>query len=343
RQYVTFDNLYADAEISAQGWNWATAAGSPLYSESLWPSNYSGRGAPYPSESGDPAIAPNRDPKDAYLWDRLADKGISFRNYGFYVNTTAGNVNTAFDPVLDARTDHAYRGFDMSCPDNSDTFTPRRADCGTPRYDEWKSEFDGYVSRGDLPTVELLRLPNDHTSGTKPGFPTPRAYVADNDLALGRVVDAVTHSPYAKDTAIVVTEDDAQNGPDHVDAHRTLGQLISPWTRTGAVDSTLYSTTSLLRTIEDLVGLGPLTQADAQSASMVASFSGTPDFTPYSALRPAEAGTATNSSTAPMAALSARQPLGREDLVDEQTFNEAIWQSVKGAGSSMPVPRGSEK
>jgi YVTN family beta-propeller protein len=340
RQYLTVDNLYADAEISAQGWNWATAAGSPLYSESLWPSNYSGRGAPYPSESGDPAIAPNRDPKDAYLWDRLADKGVSFRNYGFYVNTTAGNVNTAFDPVLDAQTDHAFRGFDMSCPDNSDTFTPRSTSCGTPRFDEWKHEFDGYVSRGDLPTVELLRLPNDHTSGTKPGFPTPQAYVADNDLALGRVVDAVTHSKYGKDTAILVTEDDAQNGPDHVDAHRTLGQVISPYTRTGAVDSTLYSTSSLLRTVEDLVGLGPLTQADAQATAMTGAFTDRADLTPYTALRPAAAGTATNSASAPMAALSARQPLGREDLVDEQTFNEAIWKSVKGAGSSMPVPRG---
>jgi YVTN family beta-propeller protein len=340
KQYLTFDNFYADAEISAQGWNWSVAAGSPLYTESLWPSNYSGRGAPYPSESGDAAIAPGRDPKDAYIWDRLADKGISFRNYGFYVNTTAGNTNTAFDPVLDAKTDHAFRGFDMSCPDNSDTFTPLKADCGTPRFDEWKSEFDGFVKRGDLPTVELVRLPNDHTSATKPGSPTPRAYVADNDLALGRLVDAVTHSRYGKDTAIVVTEDDAQNGPDHVDAHRTLAQVISPYTRTGAVDSTLYSTASMLRTIEGFVGLTPLTQFDAQAAPMTGSFSSRADLTPYTAARPAQAGTATNGPNAPLAQLSARQPLGTEDQVDEQTFNEAIWQSVRGSGSTMPMPRG---
>jgi YVTN family beta-propeller protein len=340
KQYLTFDNFYADAEISAQGWNWTVAAGSPLYTESLWPSNYSGRGAPYPSESGDRAIAPNRDPKHAYIWNRLADKGISFRNYGFYVNTTAGNANTAYDPVLDAHTDHAYRGYDLSCPNNPDTFAPRKADCGAPRFDEWKSEFDGFVSRGDLPTVQLVRLPNDHTAATKPGAPTPRAYVADNDLALGRLVDAVTHSKYGKDTAIVVTEDDAQNGPDHVDGHRTLAQVISPYTRTGAVDSTLYSTASMLRTIEGFVGLKPLTQFDAQAAPMTGSFSSRADLTPFTATRPAEAGTATNGSNAPMAAISARQPLGSEDQVDEPTFNEAIWKSVKGSGSTMPMPRG---
>jgi YVTN family beta-propeller protein len=340
RQYLTVDNFYADAEISAQGWNWTVAAGSPLYTESLWPSNYSGRGAPYPSEEGDPAIVPNRDPKDAYLWDRLADKGVSFRNYGFYVNTTKGNVNTAYDPVLDARTDHHYRGFDLSCPDNSDTFAPLSTDCGTPRFAEWKSEFDGYAQRGDLPTVELVRLPNDHTAGTKPGAPTPRAYVADNDLALGRLVDAVTHSRYGKDTAVLVTEDDAQNGPDHVDAHRTLAQVISPYTRTGAVDSTLYSTASMLRTIEQLVGLGPLTQFDGQATSMLGSFTDQADLTPYTAVRPAAAGGATNSTSAPMAAISARQPLGREDQVDERSFNEAIWKSVRGARSTMPAPRG---
>ena len=269
----------------------------------------------------------------------MADKGISFRNYGFYVNTDAAGVNTAFDPVLDARTDHGFRGYDLSCPDNSDTFAPRKANCGTPRYDAWKAEFDGYVARGDLPTVELVRLPNDHTAGTRPGSPTPRAYVADNDLALGRLVDAVTHSAYGKDTAIVVTEDDAQNGPDHIDAHRTLAQVISPYTRTGAVDSTLYTTASMLRTIEDLVGIGPLTQFDAQAMPMTGSFTRRPDSTPYTVVRPTSAGTATNSTTAPLAAVSARQPLGKEDQIDEKSFNEAIWQSVKGAGSAMPAPR----
>ncbi len=339
RRFVTLDNFYADAEVSAQGWNWSVAANSNPYTEALWPADYSGRNAPYPSEESDPAIAPNRTPADAYVWDRLAAAGVAFRNYGFYVNPDSSNNMVATDPVLDAHTDHAYRGFDLNCPDNPDTFTPRSTSCGTPRFTEWKREFDGYVKDGNLPTVEFLRLPNDHTSGTKPGMPTPRAYVADNDLALGRVVDAVSHSRYWKDTAIFVTEDDAQDGPDHVDAHRTISQVISPYSQTGKVDSTFYSTASMLRTVEDLVGIRPLTQFDAYATPMSAAFSSHPDAASYQATRPGEAGNATNGTGAPMASVSAAQRLDREDEIDMQLFNEAIWQSIKGRGTTMPAPR----
>jgi YVTN family beta-propeller protein len=338
RQYVTFDNFYADAEISAQGWNWAVAANSNPFSEALWPANYSGRNAPYPSENGDPAIAPNRQPADAYIWDRLADAGVSFRNYGFYVGADPTGAFHADDPRLDANTDHAFRGYDLACPDSPDTFTPRKA-CGTARYAEWKREFDQYVAGGNLPTVEFVRLPNDHTAGTRPGWPTARAYVADNDLAVGRLVDDVSHSPYWADTAVFVTEDDAQNGPDHVDAHRTLALLVSPYTRTGAVDSTFYSTASMLRTVEDLIGVRPLTQFDAYSTPMSGAFGRVTDPTPYTAERPAAAGNVLNPPTAPMAAESARQPLAQEDRIDMDTFNQAIWLSIKGPFSVMPAPR----
>jgi YVTN family beta-propeller protein len=335
RRFVTLDNFYANAEISAQGWNWSVAANSNPYAEALWPANYSGRKGTYPSETHDPAIAPNRDVDDAYIWHRLDKQGVSFRNYGFYVE--AGD--RAGDPVLDAHTDHAFHGYDLACPDNPDTFTPRSTSCGTPRYTEWKREFDQYVADGDLPTVEFLRLPNDHTSGTKPGMPTPRAYVADNDLALGRVVDAVSHSPYWKDTAIFVTEDDAQNGPDHVDAHRTISQVISPYTQHGKVDSTFYSTASMLRTIENIVGVPPLTQFDTFATPMVASFGTEADLDPFTALVPEEAGNHTNGVNAPMASVSEQQQLNKEDQINERTFNEAIWKSVKGTGSKMPAPK----
>jgi YVTN family beta-propeller protein len=335
-RFVTFDNFYANAEVSAQGWNWSTAANSNAYSEALWPANYSGRNAPYPSESSDPAITPNRTPQQSYIWDELNARGVSFRNYGFYVNgTSMDEVGT--DPALNANTDHQYTGFDLNCPDNPDTFAPR-GPCGTPRYTEWKKEFDSYVAQKNLPTVEFLRLPNDHTAGTKPGAPTPRAYVADNDLALGRVVDAVSHSPYWKNTAIFVTEDDAQNGPDHVDAHRTLAELISPYTQAGRVDSTFYSTASMLRTVEDLVGVSPLTQFDAYSTPMTAAFTGKGSTAAYTALRPADAGDIPNTAASPMAAQSAAQPLQQEDQINMATFNQAVWESVKGANSPMPAP-----
>jgi YVTN family beta-propeller protein len=222
RKFVTFDNFYADAEVSAQGWNWDVAANSDPYSEALWPANYSGRNAPYPSESGNPAIAPNGTQSTSYIWDELAANGISFRNYGFYVSPNSSGQEEAADPVLNASTDHSFWGFDLNCPDNPGTFTPRGSECVTPRIAAWLSEFNQYVANNDLSTLEFVRLPNDHTDGTVPGMPTALAYVADNDWALGQLVDAVSHSQYWKDTAMFVTEDDAQNGPDHVDAHRTL-------------------------------------------------------------------------------------------------------------------------
>jgi hypothetical protein len=187
--------------------------------------------------------------------------------------------------------------------------------------------------------VQFLRLPNDHTSGTKPGMPTPRAYVADNDLALGRVVDAVSHSKYWKNTAIFVTEDDAQNGPDHVDAHRTISQVISPYTQHGKVDSAFYSTASMLRTIENIVGVPPLSQFDTFATPMVASFGTDANLDPFTALVPQEAGNDTNGVNAPLASVSEQQQLDKEDQINERTFNEAIWKSVKGADSTMPAPR----
>ena len=339
RRFVTLDNFYANAEVSAQGWNWDVAANSNAFTEQTWSANYSDRNHPYPSESDDPAIAPNVDPADAYIWDRLADKHISFRNYGFYVAPDADNQEVATDPRLEAHTDHAYRGFDLDCPDSPGSFAPQSADCGRPRFAEWKREFAGYVRNGDLPTVEFVRLPSDHTAATVPGKPTPTAYVADNDWALGRLVDAVSHSPYWKSTAIFVTEDDAQDGPDHVDAHRTVSQVISPYTQTGQVDSTFYNTAAMLRTIELVVGVKPLTQFDAYATPMVNAFTNHPDLTPYDAVKPTTDMTALNTTSSPLAAQSAQQDLGQADRINETEFNQATWKSVKGAHSAMPAPR----
>jgi YVTN family beta-propeller protein len=339
RRFVTLDNFYADAEVSAQGWNWSVAANSNPYAEQTWVANYSGRNHPYPSENGDPAIAPNRDPANAHIWNRLARAGISFRNYGFYVNPDASGRQVGTDADLDANTDHAFTGFDLSCPDSPDTFTPRRAGCGLPRYSEWEREFRAYSTAGTLPAVEFVRLPNDHTAGTKAGSPTPKAYVADNDWALGRLVEKVSHSRYWKSTAIFVTEDDAQNGPDHVDAHRTTSYVISPYSGHGRVDSTFYSTASMLRTMELILGLRPMTQFDAFANPMIGAFSGRPDLRPYDALKPSQPFSEVNTARSPLAGQSAEQDLGKEDQIDEQSFNTAIWRSVRGPDSRMPAPR----
>lgn len=342
RQYVTLDNFYADAEISAQGWNWSVGANSNPYVEQTWVANYSGRNHPYEYEGGNLATAPNNDPLDAYIWDRLADKNISFRNYGFYETDNVLNTGSTGgpDPRLAAHTDPDFYGWDLSVPDSSGTFaTPNEAHA---RIDEWKREFAGYEADNDLPSVELLRLPNDHTATTKLGAPTPQAYVADNDYALGQLVDTVSHSKYWSSTAIFVVEDDAQDGPDHVDAHRTTAEVISPYTRTGKVDSTFYSTVSMLRTIELLVGIKPLSQFDASATAMFNSFTTRPDFAPYSAIKPAASIlTAVNGASAPLTSQTSKMDYTHEDMLNDQLANLAIWQSVKGAGT--PYPGASHK
>lgn len=285
-RFVTLDNFYSNAEVSAQGWNWAVAANSNLYTEQTWVGKHFRQTHPNPSESGDPAIAPNRDPAGAYIWDRLADKGISFRNYGFYVSANSAGKMQAADPRLDANTDPNYMGFNFNCPDSGNSFAPQGSECMSPRIDEWKREFAGYVANGNLPTVQFVRLPSDNTAGNWPGKPTPAAYVGDNDWALGQLVDAVSHSKYWANTAIFVTEASAQAGADHVSAHRTTSLVISPYTQTGKVDSTFYSTVSMLRTIELIVGVEPLTQFDAYATPMVNSFTNRPNFTPYTATKP---------------------------------------------------------
>jgi hypothetical protein len=167
---------------------------------------------------------------------------------------------------------------------------------------------------------------------------TPTAMVADNDLALGRVVEAVSKSKFWKETAIFIVEDDAQNGPDHVDAHRTIAFVASPYARRGLVDSTLYSTTSMLRTMELILGLKPMTQFDAAARPMYASFQGKPDGRPYQHVVPAVDLTETNPPGAWGAKESEEFDLTKEDAADDLRFNEVIWRSVRGANSPMPPP-----
>jgi YVTN family beta-propeller protein len=326
RRFVTLDNFFADAEVSADGWNWSTAALANTYVQKNWPQNYGDRNRPYDFEGGNYATAPGSDPSNAYLWDRLERAGVSYRNYGFWVFNGAV---AATAPKLAANTDLQYAGYNLRITDQA-------------RVDEWLTEFQQYVDSESLPAVELVRLPNDHTAGTTPNMPTPRAMMADNDLALGRLVEAVSHSAYWPDTAVFVVEDDAQNGPDHVDAHRTVALVLSPYTQTGAVDSTRYTTSSVLRTMELILGLGPMTQFDARATPLLNAFAGTgadaPNLAPYTAITPDQPLDEVNAVDAPLAAESLAMDLSREDLAPERQLNEAIWKSVKGAASSMPEP-----
>jgi acid phosphatase len=338
RRFVTLDNFYADSEVSADGWNWATGALANTYVQKNWPANYSspGRNRPYDFEGGNSATSPGSNPADAFIWNKLDDAHIDFRNYGFRV---FGGQVADTDPRLAAKTDFNFQGYDLSKPDS---YSNLLGSTQPTRIAEWLKEFNQYEANSNLPAVEFVRLPNDHTSGSRAGAPTPQAYVADNDWALGQLVEAVSHSKDWMSTAIFVVEDDAQNGPDHVDAHRTIAQVISPYTQTGQVDSTFYSQVSMLRTIELIVGLAPMTQYDAAATPMLNSFSDTRNRRPYTAIKPAQSLLdQKNLAPAPPPGGHVNDPYdwSMADQVPEQVLNQMIWQSVRGQNSQMPTPK----
>jgi DNA-binding beta-propeller fold protein YncE len=324
-EFVLLDNFYANAEVSAQGHEWSTAAYCTDFVEKAWPLAYRGGALdkiPYPSEGKMPLAFPAA----GYLWDRCQQAGVSYRSYGEFIdNGPPGQPSHTNLKTLQGHFDPQYHGWDLDYPD-------------VKRTDRFLEELRGYEQSGKLPRFIILRLPNDHTMGSQLGKPTPSAMVADNDLALGRLVEGVSHSRYWADMAIFVVEDDAQDGPDHVDAHRTVALAISPYCRRHTVDSTLYSTTSMVRTIGLILGLEPLSQFDEAAAPMYGSFQAKLDPTPYMH-RPAEMKlTAVNERGAWGAETSAKFDFSHEDAVDDLLFGEIVWRSVRGADSPMPAP-----
>lgn len=332
RDYVLLDNTYVDGEVSADGHEWSMGAYATDFVEKLWPLGY--RGSPlktfgYPAEG---AIDPAARPAGGYLWDRAKETGVTYRSYGEWIDNGKMNADGTFAPgkatvkALEGHFDEGFRGYDLDYPD-------------VKRAERFVSEVQRFEKENaDMPRLQIVRLPNDHTSGTRVGKPTPTAQVADNDLALGMLVEGVSKSKFWKETAIFVIEDDAQNGPDHVDAHRVVALVISPYTKRKHVDSTLYSTTSLLRTMELILGLKPMSQFDAAARPMYHSFQAKPDATPYTHIIPKADRDAVNVAGAWGADLSEKFDLTKEDQADDLLFNEVIWKSVKGAKSRMPAP-----
>ena len=327
RQFVLLDNFYVESEVSADGHEWSMGAYATDFVERHWPMSYGHnqrKKFTYPSEGNFPIARP----AGGYLWDRALAAGVSFRSYGEWVDNgpTPDAPGKAKAPALEGHFDPLYRSFDQEYSD-------------LKRADRFLAELARFEREGEMPRLQIVRLPNDHTSGAKPGALTPTAFVAENDLALGRVVEAVSRSKFWPTTAIFVVEDDAQNGSDHIDAHRTVALVISPWTRHGAVDSSLYSTSSMLRTIELILGLEPMSQFDAAALPMIRSFAKQADPAPY-ACRPATVPLDTrNASTAWGAAASVAMDFSKEDAADDLLLNEIVWRSVRGAGSPMPPPR----
>jgi YVTN family beta-propeller protein len=330
REFTQFDNFYVDAEVSYDGHAFSMGAYATDVAEKLWPTNYGGRGTPYLSEGGfniRDQYGNFSAPPLGYLWDFAKRAGVSVRSYGEFASwRRRGGEVRADVPGLEGLVHPSYPPFDLGVPDQQ-------------RADIWLEEFRTFVANGKLPQLSIIRLGNDHTNGTSPGSPTPRAMVADNDLALGRIVDAISHSPYWKDSAIFVLEDDAQNGPDHVDAHRSVLLSISPFSRRRTLDSTLYTTSGVLRTMELILGLPPMSQYDAAATPMYLAFQPVPDLTPFSH-RPARISLEErNDWSSPGARASLRMNLRDADMAPELELNEILWQSVRGAASAMPPPR----
>lgn len=331
REYVLLDNFYVDGEVSADGHEWSMGAYASDFVEKSWPLSY--RGSPkkkftYPAEGHFDRVARG---SGGYIWDKAAEAKVTYRTYGEWIENGKMNKDGTFEPgtptakALVGNFDPGFRGYDLEYLD-------------VKRAERFVSEVQRFEKEGDMPRLQIVRLPNDHTAGTRVGKPTPTAMVADNDLALGMLVEGVSKSKFWKETAIFVIEDDAQNGPDHVDAHRAVALVISPYTKKKHVDSTMYSTSSMLRTMELILGLKPMSQFDAAARPMFHSFQAKPDVMEYKHEVPKTDLKAVNVAGAWGAKWSEQANLEKEDAADDILFNEVIWKSVKGEHSRMPAP-----
>lgn len=306
REYVLFDNLYCNGEVSADGHSWCDAAFATDYNQRSWLLSYS-RHKPLPGNEEMEV------PAAGYLWDLCRRHGVSYRNYG----------------------EGARR-----VPSENRGLWPRpwvERDMNKVRY--WIDDLKEWERTGkEPPRFTIMELGEDHTKAATPGWFTPDACVASNDLALGRVVEAASKSKFWKEMAIFVIEDDAQNGPDHVDAHRTVGLVISPYCKRGVVDSTLYTTASMVRTMELILGLPPLTQYDAGATPMFAAFAKEAVVTPYTPVMPKVDLRARNPEHGPGAEESAKIDWSEYDRVPEDAVNRILWRLAKGPDVPYPGP-----
>jgi YVTN family beta-propeller protein len=342
RQFTLFDNFYCSGVLSADGHQWVNEAYVTDYLEKA----FGGFTRSYPYEGSDPLAFAS----SGFLWDNALARQKTFRNFGEFVKRAAPKGATWADMYQEYRTGAGkfqvearanvarlgpfthpgYPGFVLSIPD-------------VYRAKLFLEELKACERKGEFPNLVYLYLPCDHTNGTRPNFPTPRAMVADNDLALGQVVEAVSHSRFWPRTCLFVVEDDPQNGFDHVDAHRTVALVISPYTRRRFVDSTCYNQTGMVKTIELLLGLPPMNQLDLSATALRQCFQGEPDLTPYRAVKNQIALDEMNPPLKELkgqalywARKSLELNLDEADQADEDTFNRILWHATRGEAAPYP-------
>jgi hypothetical protein len=344
-QFVLLDNYYCNGVLSADGHAWAMEGYATDYLEK----SFGGWTRSYPFAGDDPISYA----ASGFIWDHVLLQGLSFRNYGEMSKSSPRPSNATF---LDIFNDYKDKTGTISFEHDIQIETLRRYSCpDSPgwnmripdaiRADVFLKEFDGHEQRGEWANLVIIYLPSDHTSGTRPGNPTPRAQVADNDLAVGRIIERISQSRFWPKTCIFVNEDDPQNGFDHVDGHRSLCLVVSPYTKRGAVVSKFYNQTSVLHTMSRMFGIPPMNQMVALSPVMTDCFTSQPDFKRYQCLPNQIPLDEMNKPTAELqgeelhwARQSLELPLDEVDQADEDTFNRILWHSVKGA--NVPYPAG---
>lgn len=317
KDFVLLDNFYVDGEVSADGHNWSLGAYATDYLEKNWVTSYGGRGGEYDAE-GTRKVANN---KGDFIWGACKKAGVSYRTYGEFADDYKANI-----PVLENHFCPYYTSWDQHVRD-------------TTRVGQWKRDFDSLIAINALPQLNTFRLINDHTEGMSKNRPTPFAHVADNDLAVGMFIDYLSKSPVWKESVVFILEDDAQNGPDHVDAHRSPSYIAGPFVKRNFVDHTPYTTSGILRTMELILGIAPMSQYDAAATPLWRCFTATPDLTPYTTL-PAQIDiTEKNLVWNELSKRSAGFDFSKEDRVPDMEFSEVIWKGVKGLHSTMPAPK----
>ena len=320
KRTVLFDNLYCDGEVSEDGHQWSNAAYATDFNEKAWTNSYSDRGEPEADERlmSSPA---------GYIWDSCARHGLTFRTYGEMASFISSPDSAPEVKAVGSLKGHV-----------SLAWLEVRRGRDTAKADVFIQELHDAESSGDWPNFMVMSLGEDHTSGLAPGAFSPTAQVGNNDQALGKIVEAVSRSKFWKETAIFVIEDDAQNGPDHVDAHRTVGLVISPWMKRGVVDSTMYTTSSYVRTMELILGLPPMTQFDTAATPMFAAFSTTPSLESIDLLAAQTSLTEKNPATGALAMASKKLDFSDYDRADPDELNRILWAALK-PGETMPAPR----
>ncbi len=315
RSFVLLDNFYVDAEVSADGHNWSMAGYATDYTEKTWPALYGDRGGDYPYEGGREIVKPAH----GYIWDYCARNKVSYRTYGEF----ADSGNTAI-PVLEGHAPINYPGFNLDIYD-------------TTRERLWEKDFDSLMAMNAVPQFQTIRLGNDHTSGARPGKHTPVACAADNDVAVGLFLDHLSHSKIWNESVVFILEDDAQDGPDHVDAHRTTAYIAGGFVKRHYVDHTMYSTSSVLHTMELILGLPPMSQYDASATPLWRCFVTQADPTPYQVQNNEVPLDSKNPAGTKLAALSSKIDLSEEDRVPDDFFSMIIWKAVRGEDADMPA------